>query len=134
MNLTTGSAAVLAVAALVSMNASNAQVQPTPGPGSGVVNVVGKVEIANIPDVAAIQRGEWKVAVANTPDVRVTALPPLSFVRTGGRYEVTWPGGEKDTVRVVHAGSGGWVGVESAATSRTRWVNLGNARAVEELR
>jgi hypothetical protein len=75
--------------------------------------------------------------VANSPDVRVTALPtvvlaPLPFVKAGSRYEVVWPGGEKELLRVVHAGSGGWVGIE-AVSKRGRWINLANAKSVEEL-
>ena len=41
-----------------------------------------------------------KVAVA-------LALPP--FLRAGGRYEVTWPGGERETFTLAQPGTSGWV-------------------------
>jgi uncharacterized protein (DUF58 family) len=136
MRTTTGSALVVGVAAVVCVlvmkpsNAAQVNVQPVPGPGSGVVTVTGKVEISNVPDVGASQRGDWKadVRVTNTPTVALESLP---FLKPGSRYEVTWANGDKETVRVVQAAPGGWARVESSA--RTRWVNLTVARSVDEM-
>src|SRR5512145_1299475 len=68
--------------------------QPIPGFGSGILKVSGTVDIGNTPLVLAHQAGEWKVVVANAPDVRVASLPAVSvappeFVRKGSRYEIT---------------------------------------------
>jgi hypothetical protein len=121
-------AAAIAIAALLSMQSSRAQVQPVPGPGTGIVTVTGKVDIDTMPDVAAIQRGNWTVAVSAMPPV---VAAPLPFLRVGGRYEIVWTGGEKDSVRVAQLGTGGWARVETS--QRPRWINLTNARYVEEL-
>jgi len=116
----------LALAAMVWSGVSAQQeMQARPGPGSGVTRVSGSVDIEAMPDVNAKQRGEWRVAITDLPAVRVAGL---AFVRAGGRYEVTWGGGEKEAVRVSEIGADGWVRVEH---QRSRWVNLGHARSVE---
>ena len=111
------------------------QVQAVPGPGSGVVSVVGRVEVAD-GLIQARQSGDWKVGVANTPDVRVVNTPtvvpaPLPFVKAGVRLLVTWADGSTVTIRVVQPGGGGWCLTES---QRPAWVNLNLARSVEEVR
>lgn len=104
----------------------------TPGPGTGMVTVQGSVDIGNVPDVNAAQRGEWQVAVSNVPTV-VTAAP--DFVARGGRFTVEWSGGERETVTIVAPGQAGWVQVEHpSGKGRRRWVNLAAALAVEEVR
>ncbi len=132
MRPTTGTAAVMSILALVSTAPSRAQVQSVPGPGSGVVTVVGKVDIENVPTVVATQGGEWKVVadtrVTNTPTV-VIASPP--FLKQGGRYEVWWSGAEKEIVRIVQVSATGWVQVD--APGRGRWMNLTAARSVQEV-
>jgi hypothetical protein len=89
---------------------------PRPGPGSGITKVVGEVSIAN------------------TPNVRVLDLPPLSipsppFARTGGSYTLTWPDGGTENVIIAEVGADGWVRAEGG---RRRWINLRTSRAVEE--
>ena|SRR5918999_1759173 len=106
------------------------EMSPRPGPGSGITNVTGSVNIANAPNVRAAQDGEWRVAIGNTPTVRVTELPPLTFLRTGGRYEVTWADGTIDTVTVVSLASNGWIEVDRSR----RWINLSSARSIAEHR
>jgi hypothetical protein len=100
------------------------------------VTVTGTVGVDNVVRVVP-GAGEWKVAVSNTPDVRVAntptvALSPLPFVKIGGRYDVIWSPNERELIHVTAAGSGGWIRVESSG--RARWVNLSLARSVEEAR
>jgi hypothetical protein len=102
------------------------EMQPRPGPGSGITQVQGSVSISNTPDVR----------VSNVADVRVLQLPSVQiatppFVRKGGRYAITWTTGEIDNVTIVDSGQDGWVQVE---TTRSRWINLRAARAIEESR
>jgi hypothetical protein len=112
--------------------ASAQEGQRLPGPGSGII----KTEIVNTPEVEARQHGEWAVSIANVPDVRVVHVPAVSvappeFMRKGGRYEVTWPGGERQQIVVAQVAAGGWIKID--ADARERWVNLSAARAVDEL-
>ncbi len=84
----------------------------------------------------ATQTGEWKVAVANVADTRVTNTPTVviaspPFLRQGARYEVVWSGAEKEVVRVVQQSAAGWVQVD--ASGRGRWMNLTTARSVQEV-
>ena len=114
---------------------ASSQVQQVPGPGSGVVSVVGRVEVAD-GLIQARQSGDWKVLVANTPDVRVVNTPtvvpaPLPFLKAGVRLQVTWADGSTATIRVVQPGGGGWCLTEG---QRPAWVNLNLARSVEEVR
>jgi hypothetical protein len=101
---------------------------PKPGPGSGVTHVRGSVEVANSPTVLASQQGDWRVAVLNTPSVRVTEVPSPGFLRTGARYEITWADGAKETVTVSSIATNGWVEVERSR----RWINLSSARSIRE--
>jgi hypothetical protein len=86
--------------------------------------------------IQARQSGDWKVAVANAPDVRVVNTPtvvaaPLPFLKAGIRLQVTWNDGSTATIRVVQPGAGGWCLTEG---QRPAWVNLNLARSVEEVR
>lgn len=108
-----------------------AQVEPRPSPGSGIVTVAGTVDVGNEPSVRAAQSGDWKVAVANTPDVTIANTPSVTvaaphFVKTRTRYEVIWPNGDRETVAVEQTARDGWVRV-----SDRRWINVGAARSVE---
>ena len=100
------------------------EMSPRPGPGSGIMDVRGSVNVANTPNVRAAQEGDWRVAVANTPSVRVSSPP---FLKTGARYVITWTDGSSETVGVASLGGDGWIEVEGAR----RWVNLSAARAVD---
>jgi hypothetical protein len=111
-----------------------AQVQPMPGPGSGVVMVTGRVEVAD-GMVRASQNGEWKVLIANAPDVRVVNTPavahaPLPFLRVGARIAITWQDGTREPAQISQLGGGGWILADG--TSRPRWLNLSSARSVED--
>ena len=68
------------------------------------------------------------VRVVNAPAVALT-LPP--FLRAGGRYEVTWPGGERETFTLAQPGPSGWV--RAASEGRERWLNLSTARTIQQL-
>jgi hypothetical protein len=103
---------------------------PKPGPGSGVTNVSGSVSIANIPNVRAAQEGDWRVAVSNTPSVRVTEVPSPGFLRTGATYEIVWVDGSRETVTVSSIATNGWIEVERSR----RWINLSSARSIAENR
>ena len=83
------------------------QVQPVPGPGTGIVTVQGEVDVRRLPPIEVGQRGDWRVSLANAADVRVVntpavAIAPPTFLRARGRYEVTWPGGERETFTLAH--------------------------------
>lgn len=122
-------AALIVVAALSLVSTSAGQdVRPVPGPGTGIVVVKGTVDIGNTPVVTAAQAGDWRVSLANTPDVRVAGL---EFLKPGRRYQVTWSSERSEEVVVAQLGSGGWTRVESS--SGRRWINLDEAQAVEEL-
>jgi hypothetical protein len=113
------------------------ETRSTPGFGSGIVKVVGTVDIGNVPEVLAGQRGEWRVAIANTAAVRVANTPTVlvanpEFVKTGTQYLVVWVTGERDQVMVTQAGSGGWIEVDQPGSLK-RWINLSSARSVEEV-
>jgi hypothetical protein len=103
-----------------------------PGPGTGIVTVKGTVDIGAMPDVKAVQAGDWSVSLANTANVRVAATAPLPFVQLGRRYRITWSAGESEDVAVRGVATGGWVNAEGPG-GRRRWINLDQARAVEEL-
>jgi hypothetical protein len=129
-------AVVIGVIALAWEFSARGQVQPVPGPGSGVVTVTGRVEIAD-GMIQARQNGDWRVAVANVPDVRVVNTPtvtraPLPFVKAGAKLQVTWPEGSVENVRVTQPAGGGWCLIDS--NGRARWVNLDLARYVDETR
>jgi hypothetical protein len=129
-------ALVLSVIAMLWVATSANEPQRVPGPGSGVVRVEGTVEIGNAPMVNATQNGPWKMSLTNVPDVRVVntaavSLAPLDFIKTGKRYAITWPGGERDVIAVTQVTTGGWVRVQGAG--QQRWMNVSLARAVEEI-
>src|SRR5215203_3469095 len=112
-----------AFAAVVWVGVSAQQeMQSRPGPGSGVTNV----SVVNHPAVTAAQSGEWRVAIDNVPEVRVTNTPKVSvklpdFVVRGRNYLVIWTAGESEKITVREIAEDGWVQVESA---NARWVNL----------
>jgi hypothetical protein len=122
------------VAAIALGIAVRAQVQPVPGAGSGVVTVTGRVEVAD-GMVRASQNGEWKVLIANAPDVRVVntatvANAPLPFLRVGARVAITWQDGSREPVQISQLGGGAWILADG--TSRPRWLNLSSARSIED--
>jgi hypothetical protein len=125
---------VVAVVALYLARSTHGQVQSVPGPGTGVVTVQGVVDVRALPPIDVGQRGDWKMSLANVADVRVVNTPtvvaaPLAFLKVGGKYDITWPAGDRETIGVAQLGSGGWV---RAAGGRQRWLNLSVARAIEE--
>jgi hypothetical protein len=122
----------VAASALFCVAASSGQqeVRAVPGFGSGVVTVKGTVDVGSMPDVRAVQAGEWKVAVANMPNVRVAATAHLDFVKQGQRYQVIWSRDQIEEIVVAQIGSWGWIRVESK--DRRRWINLNEAQGVEE--
>jgi len=132
--------AIVVAVSLMAVAVLAQQVQPVPGPGSGVVTVAGavnvantpSVNVANAPSVNAAQAGAWKVTLANTPAV---VLTPPEFLRPHGRYDVVWASGQRESITVVQVGSGGWGGWAKVQTTngRTRWINVAGAAAVEEV-
>lgn len=109
------------------------QGQNAPGLGTGVVNVKGAVDIANT--VPVTQSGAWKVGIDGSPEVRVANQPvvwiaPPSFIKAGGRYAITWNGGDTENVTVSGVAGAGWVQVNTSNSS-TRWINVTLARAIE---
>ena len=125
---------VAAAAAVALAIGARAQVQTVPGPGSGIITVTGRVEVAD-GVIHAVQNGEWKVLVANAPDVRVVNTPtvaqaPMPFLKVGARVAITWPDGVRDTVEISQLGGGTWILADGR--SRPRWINLSAARSVED--
>ena len=112
------------------------ETRATPGFGSGLTKVVGTVDIGNAPEVQAAQRGEWRVAVANSPAVSVSNRPTVvvasaDFLRKDARYAIIWPTGEREQVIISEVGSAGWVEVDQPGSLK-RWINLSVARSVEQ--
>jgi hypothetical protein len=124
-----GTICAIAVAAVLWVRPSVGQVQPMPGPGSGIVTVKGTVNLGDVPPVNVTQLGEWKVAVTSAP---AAVIAPLPFIKMGGRYQVVWNASEQEVVRITQLGTAGWFRVETA--QKTLWLNLNTARSVEELR
>jgi hypothetical protein len=126
---------VVAGAAAIALGiGARAQVQTLPGPGSGIVTVTGRVEVAD-GVIHAVQNGEWKVLVANAPDVRVVNTPtvapaPLPFLKVGARIAIIWPDGVRDTLQISQLGGGSWILADGS--SRPRWINLTGARSIED--
>ena len=109
------------------------QGQNVPGMGTGEVTVKGVVGIANT--VPVTQSGAWKVGVDGSPEVRVGNQPivwiaPPSFIKSSGRYAITWNAGDTENVTVSGVAGAGWVQV-TTSNSSTRWINLTLARAIE---
>lgn len=131
----TATALAIALVVWVSLGAQQ-EMLPRPGPGSGVTGVS--------------QKGEWSVAINNTPSVRIAnpiqVRGPVFLKR--GAYRVTWPNGDVEMVTIITMASDtqrtgdrmaerspelitdGWVEVQSEG--RRRWVNIMAARSVEE--
>ena len=129
------SGAAIVAALLVAGAASVRQdVRSVPGPGTGIVTVKGTVDIGALPDVRSVQAGDWKVNVANTPNVRVAATAPLDFIQQGRRYRITWPVGEvlEVVVREVATSGSLWIRVDGP-DGRRQWINLALAKSVDEL-
>lgn len=128
-------AAVVATAAAAwFLTGARAQVQPVPGPGSGIVTVQGAVSVNGPVEVS--QRGKWDVAISNQPEVRINGMP---IVRVAGptflapaRYVIVWNDGSTETVTVVDAGGGNWVKVGDPAGDQ--WINLALARSIRRVR
>jgi hypothetical protein len=120
-------AACAAVFLWVAVSAQQ-EMLPKPGPGSGITNVTGSVSIANTPNVRAAQDGDWRVAIQNTPSVRVTEVPSPGFLRTGSRYEITWVDGTSEIVTISSIATNSWIEVERGR----RWINLSSARSIRE--
>lgn len=118
---------VLFVAGLAWTGAGAQQeLQPKANVGSGVVTVAGNVK--------ASQVGDWRVAVANVPDVNIVNTPSVAvaapeFLRVKGSYEITWPDGVSEGIVVQEIGRGGWVRGQGE-----RWINLALARSVQARR
>jgi hypothetical protein len=127
---TTAALSLSAAALLWVVVSAQQEMLPKPGPGSGVTHVRGAVDIANSPTVLASQEGDWRVAVLNTPSVRVTEVPSPAFLRSGAGYEITWADGAKETVTVSGIAANGWIEVERGR----RWINLSSARSIAEQR
>ena len=51
---------VIAAIALYWARSTHGQVQPVPGPGSGIVTVQGEVDIRRLPGLDVGQRGDWR--------------------------------------------------------------------------
>jgi hypothetical protein len=136
MRTTIMAGVLMGAAALWWARSLEGQVQPVPGPGSGIVTVQGQVDIGRLPTVDARQAGSWRVTLDQAADVRVTnaptvAMAPLPFFKVGSRYEVTWAAGERETIAIAQLGTGGWI--RTTVEGRQRWINLSGARAIEEL-
>jgi len=126
---------VIAAGTLILTQSTAGQVQPQPGPGSGVVTVNGVVDVGKMPLLDVAQRGDWKVSLAAPADARIVNSPNVTlaapaFVRVGGRYQVMWPGGEREAI-TVQVLDGSWV--RTASQPRQRWLNLAAALAIDEL-
>lgn len=120
-------AGTLAAAVWVGVSAQQ-EMQSRPGPGSGVMNV----NVVNHPAVTAAQNGEWRVAIDNVPTVRLASPARVSvnvpeFVVKGRTYLVTWSDGTSETITVQEISEDGWIQI----SGKTRWVNLGTARAID---
>ena len=131
------------VAGLIAWVGAQQEMQPRPGPGSGITR--------------SAQHGDWEVAISNVPTVRVatiTAGVPLrapQFIRNR-TYKVTWPNGDEERVTVItvpdvratdrnaerdrlperspESSTDGWVEVSSSGARR--WINILAARAIQE--
>jgi hypothetical protein len=121
-------AAVLAIPVLLIARLA-AQVQPMPGPGTGVVTVTGKVDVGQAPPLRAMQEGEWRMAVTSAPPL---VQAPLGIVRPRASYLVTWTTSESDLIAVEEIGPGAWV--RGNVGNQAVWLNLAAARSVREAR
>ena len=105
------------------------QTQRLPGPGSGIVDV----EVVKEAQVAAAQRGEWRVSQQGDWRVQgtVATLPSMPrFIKVGGVYAVRGPSLEMvATVRELHAS--GWALV-SDEMRQQHWINLAAMSSIRE--
>jgi hypothetical protein len=53
------------------------------------------------------------------------------FLTAPASYEVVWPSGERESIRVARIADQGWALVDGRG--RPRWVNLSQARSIEQL-
>jgi hypothetical protein len=115
--------ALLVCGLLADVAMTGEQTQRLPGSGSGVVGV----EVVREAQVAAAQRGEWRVgqqgewrAVVQGTVATLPAMPRI--VRVGGVYAVRGPSLEMvATVRELH--ESGWALV-SDELKQQHWINL----------
>ena len=122
--------AVIVAALTYAVTSAGQEVRPVPGPGTGVVNVQGIVDIVN--PVTVRQGSDWRVSLTGVPDVRVFSSAPLEFLSVRGHYQITWPGGQVENLTLLELGLRGWARVEGTK-GRRRWINVAQAQAVEEL-
>jgi hypothetical protein len=107
------------------------QGQKLPGPGTGVVDV----QLVREAEVAAAQRGDWRVAQQGEWRVGVTgavatlpAMPPI--VHRDGVYILRGPSIEMvATIRELHPS--GWARVADEARQQ-HWVNLPAMTSIRE--
>lgn len=113
--------ALLACGLLADVVTTGQQTQRLPGPGSGIVDV----EVVKEAQVAAAQRGEWRVGQQGDWRVQgtVATLPSMPrFVKVGGVYAVRGPSLEMvATVRELH--ESGWALV-SDELRQEHWINF----------
>jgi hypothetical protein len=107
------------------------QGQKLPGPGTGVVDV----QVVRETEVAAAQRGDWRVGQHGEWRIGVTgpvatlpAVPPI--VHVGSTYAVRGPSLELVvTVRQLHPS--GWARV-SDESRQELWINLATLSSIRE--
>ncbi len=113
--------ALLFCGLLADVATTGQQTQRLPGPGSGIVDV----EVVKEAQVAAAQRGEWRVGQQGDWRVQgtVATLPSMPrFIKVGGVYAVRGPSLEMvATVRELH--ESGWALV-SDELRQEHWINL----------
>jgi hypothetical protein len=113
------------------MTSDARQGQKLPGPGTGVVDV----QLVREAEVAAAQRGDWRVAQQGEWRVGVTgsvatlpAMPPI--VHKDGVYILGGPSVEMvATIRELHPS--GWARV-SDETRQQHWINLAAMTSIRE--
>lgn len=121
--------------------ATAAQVLPSPAPATGRVTVDGAVSISggtvnvgNTPTVNAQQTGAWRVAVTDTPPLRL-ATPGI--LRVDRRYRIVWRQDQWCDCRVLELAGDGWIRVDARGGAGVRsakvWVNAALAVEIEEM-
>jgi hypothetical protein len=130
--------AVIAVVAALGVGvgvAAQQEMLPRPGPGSGITPVS--------------QRGNWEVAINNTPTVRIANAIDVkgpAFLKNG-RHDIIWANGDKESVtftgvfdaardprdgdRANRPETSQDLWVEVVNDGGKRWINLASARSVE---
>lgn len=125
----------LLVSAAIFATLGAGQVQPKPGPGTGIVmveglvTVTGDVNVANTPAVRALQNGDWTVGVSSLPPVRLSAP---GFLKVGQAYRFTWPGGRQDEITVREVADA-WIRGDRRENGVrvSGWVNAAMAAMIE---